>query len=46
MRRRDFIKEITGSPVAWPLAAHVQQPSLPAIGFTANARRVMQLARA
>jgi putative ABC transport system substrate-binding protein len=34
MRRRDFIKVITGSAVVWPLAAHAQQPSkLPIIGF-------------
>jgi putative ABC transport system substrate-binding protein len=34
VRRRDFIKVIVGSPVAWPLGARAQQPAkLPIIGF-------------
>ena len=39
MRRRDFIKIIAGSAVAWPLAAHTQQrpPKIPRIGIIDDA---------
>lgn len=33
MRRRDFIKIVAGSTVAWPLAARAQQSSTPVVAF-------------
>src|SRR5215831_5628774 len=33
MRRRDFIKLVTSSAVAWPHATRAQQPSVAQIGF-------------
>jgi putative ABC transport system substrate-binding protein len=33
VRRRDFIKVIAGSAVAWPVASRAQQPTLPVVAF-------------
>jgi putative ABC transport system substrate-binding protein len=33
VRRRDFIKAVAGSAVAWPLASGAQQPGMPVVGY-------------
>ena len=46
MRRRDFVKAIVGSSVAWPLAAGAQQAGkLPTIGFLGSATLLVESQR-
>jgi putative tryptophan/tyrosine transport system substrate-binding protein len=46
MRRRDFIKAVTGSAIMWPLAVRAQQPTMPVVASlrtgsaASNARNV------
>jgi putative ABC transport system substrate-binding protein len=39
MRRREFLKSIGGTAIAWPLVARAQPPRMPVVGYLRSAAR-------